>query len=268
MHMHAVFLLSVVAGLSIVSPGRGARKCFLTDSHPAVPMGLELCYMHSHKACCLPGFDKDIRGVYSALVPNGQGCMPGSHRIYSSLYALREYLCLPCDPQEALYRFESVQGDMKDGGLVPPSANSAAGEQTWRICRSFLYGKAGTQKGLWGRSGSRYDECGIIINSCLSTPVFNVSTGSFESPSSSCKASSELTIPSITFRDSPDPALEMLSRVPQSMPQIQIVIVDDSDPNYDYDKTPCFGRDAAATSVSAALSCLLTALALSQLLSL
>ncbi|KAG5467662.1 hypothetical protein CUR178_01308 [Leishmania enriettii] len=266
MRTDVLLLLVVVTGLAFVSPGQSADKCFLTDSHPTVPMGLELCYMHSHNACCLPGFDKEIWAAYSALVPNGQGCMPGSQHIYSSLYALRQYLCLPCDPNEPRYRFESVRGDMVDGGLVPPSANSVAGEQTWRVCRSFLYGKKGTQKGLWGNNGSRYADCGVIVSSCMSTPVFNISTGSFQSPSSSCKASNELTIPSNTFRNAPDPALKMLSRVPQSMPEFQIVVVDDSDPNYDYDRTPCFGRDAVATIASAALPLWLSAVALSRLL--
>ncbi|TPP47819.1 hypothetical protein CGC20_14165 [Leishmania donovani] len=205
-------------------PGRGARKCFVTDAAPAVPFGLELCYMHSHNACCLPGNDKDIQTAYSALVPKGQGCVAGSQRIYTSLYALRQYLCLPCDPKEPLYRFESVKGDMVDGGLVPPSTNSVAGEQTWRICRSFLYGKEGTRKGLWGHDGSRYAECGVIVSSCMSTPVFNITAASFQSPSPSCVASNELIIPSITFRGSPNPALEMLSMVTQSIPDFQIVI--------------------------------------------
>ncbi|AYU83327.1 hypothetical protein LdCL_350057900 [Leishmania donovani] len=267
MHLFALLLLlSLVIGLMLAVPGRGARKCFVTDAAPAVPFGLELCYMHSHNACCLPGNDKDIQTAYSALVPKGQGCVAGSQRIYTSLYALRQYLCLPCDPKEPLYRFESVKGDMVDGGLVPPSTNSVAGEQTWRICRSFLYGKEGTRKGLWGHDGSRYAECGVIVSSCMSTPVFNITAASFQSPSPSCVASNELIIPSITFRGFPNPALEMLSMVTQSIPDFQIVIVNDSDPNYDYDKTPCFGRDATAAVASATLSGWVSAVALVLLL--
>lgn len=241
----SLLLLVGVTVFVAVAPVWCADTCFLTDAPPNVPFGLQLCYMHSHAACCLPGFDQDIQNAYTALVPNGQGCVPGSQRVYASLYALREYLCLPCDPQEPSYRFESVKGDIVDGGVVPPSKNSVAGEQTWRICRSFLYGKEGSLEGLWGNDGSRYGECGVIVSSCMSTPVFNITSATFQTPSLTCTATNELIIPSVAYRDSPDPALEMLSMVAQSMPDFQFVIVDD-DPNYDYEKTPCFGRDSAA----------------------
>ncbi|GET93047.1 hypothetical protein, unknown function [Leishmania tarentolae] len=266
MHPFALLLVSLATGLMLAMPGQSADKCFVTDEAPSVPFGLELCYMHSHNACCLPGNDKDIQTAYEVLVPKGQGCVAGSHRIYTSLYALRQYLCLSCDPNEPSYRFESVKGDIVDGGLVPPSRNSVPGEQTWRICRSFLYGKEGTKKGLWGDNGSRYAECGIIVSSCMSTPVFNITTASFQSPSPSCPASNELIIPSIAFSGSPNPALKMLSMVTQTIPDFQIVIVDDSDPNYDYDKTPCFGRDTTVTVASASLSLWVSAVALTLLL--
>jgi hypothetical protein len=241
-----------------VLAGAASDKCFVTNNEPLVPFGLELCYMHSHKACCLPGFDQEIQTAYSALVPNGQGCGPGSQRIYTSLYALRQYLCLPCHPDEPSYRFESVKGDIVDGGVVPPSTNSLPGEQTWRICRSFLYGKAGSNQGLWGNQGSRYAQCGVTVSSCMATPVFNITSATFVTPSSTCKAVNELVIPSIAFEDAADPALEMLSAVVQSMPDFQIVVVNDSDPNYDFNKTPCFGRNSAmaiSTSVVAELWC-------------
>lgn len=233
--------------LTFAAAQTSSEKCFVTNKEPLVPYGLELCYMHSHRACCLPGFDQEIQTAYTNLVPNGQGCGPGSQRIYSSLYALRQYLCLPCNPDEPLYRFESVKGDIVDGGVVPPSISSVAGEQTWRICRSFLYGEAGSRQGLWGDGGSRYAQCGVFVSSCMATPVFNITTATFTTPSSSCKAVNELTIPSIAFEDASDPALEMLSMISQSMPDFQIVVVNDSDPNYDYDKTPCFGRNAAVS---------------------
>ncbi|KAK7198398.1 hypothetical protein NESM_000799400 [Novymonas esmeraldas] len=238
--------LVFVMAAALAMPSWGANKCFLTDAEPSVPFALGLCYMHSHNACCLPGFDQAIQEAYSALVPNGQGCVPGSQRIYASLYALREYLCLPCDPREPSYRFESIKGDIVDGGIVPPSRSSVAGEQTWRVCRSFLYGKEDTLEGLWGDGGSRYGECGVITSSCMSTPIFNVTSATFQRPSSSCKASNELIIPSVSFRGSADPALQMLSMVAQTMPDFQIVVVNDSDPNYDYEKTPCFGLDGVA----------------------
>lgn len=235
-------LLLLCVQLCVALARAADDKCFVTNKEPLVPYGLELCYMHSHQACCLPGFDQEIQTAYSSLVPNGQGCGPGSQRIYASLYALRQYLCLPCDPAEPSYRFESVVGDMVDGGVVPPSTNSVAGEQTWRICRSFLYGEAGTNEGLWGDQGSRYAQCGVFVSSCTATPVFNIATAEFERPSSSCTATNELVIPSLAFKDASDPAQAMLAAIVQSMPDFQIVVVNDSDPAYDYDKTPCFGR--------------------------
>ncbi|KPI87108.1 hypothetical protein ABL78_3820 [Leptomonas seymouri] len=236
-----LFIVALLCAMACAA----SDKCYVTDKRPLVPFGLELCYMHSHKSCCLPGFDKEIQTAYSNTVPKGEGCGPGSQRIFTSLYALREYLCLPCDPNEPSYRFESVKGDIVDGGVVPPSPSSVAGEQTWRICRSFLYGKLGSNQGLWGDRGSRYAECGVIVSSCIATPVFNIETATFQKPSSSCKPSNELVFPSVAFPGASDPALEMLASVTQSMPDFQIVVVNDSDPNYNYSKTPCFGRNEA-----------------------
>ncbi|KPA86665.1 hypothetical protein ABB37_00766 [Leptomonas pyrrhocoris] len=234
-----------VLALLFAQARAASKKCLVTDKTPFVPYGLELCYMHSHKACCLPGFDQEIQTAYSSLVPNGQGCGPGGQRIYASLYALRQYLCLPCDPSEPSYRFESVKGDIVDGGVVPPSAGSVAGEQTWRICRSFLYGAVSTNEGLWGDRGSRYAQCGVFVSSCMATPVFNITTATFEKPSSTCTPVNELVIPSVAFAGASDPAVTMLSVITQSMPDFQFVVVNDSDPKYDYNKTPCFGRNEA-----------------------
>lgn len=238
-----IILLFIAAPLSQAKTG---EKCYVTDEYSLVPFGLDLCYMHSHNACCLTAFDQDIKTAYLAVVAGGTGCKGGNQRIYSSLYSLREYLCLPCDPKEPSYRFESVKGDIVDGGIVPPSTNSVAGDQTWRICHSFLYGKPGSNQGLWGNNGARYSECGILLYSCQMTPVFNIATAEFEEVSSTCKAARELVIPSVALRESSDPGLDMLLRVAQTMSDFQIVVVNDSDPSYDYSKTPCFGRSVAS----------------------
>lgn len=248
----APLLALLVVSLSVpVTATSDDGICHTTGIPPKVPFALDVCYMHSHNACCLTGYDKEIKNAYSAIISGGSGCKPGAQRIRALLYSLLRYLCIPCDPNEPSYRFESVIGDQVDGGVVPPSLNSLPGELTWRVCQSFLYGPPGKHQGIWGVNGSHYDDCGIVLQSCLSTPIFNMETQRFTSPSPNCSSESDLLIPSVAFRNSPNPALEMLSLIAQTMADFQIVVVNDSDPAYNYEKTPCFGRSSAASHHSA-----------------
>lgn len=260
-----LFLLLIAAFVGTVS--WAANVCHTTGRTPSTPYGLGVCHMYSHNACCLSGYDGYIKNAYASLITGGTGCKPGNKRTHTMLYAFLKYLCIPCDPNEPSYRFESITGDIVDGGIVPPSANSNPGEQTWRICNSFLYGARGKDQGIWGQKASQYDECGVTLQTCLSTPIFNITTATFTYPSSTCQSSTDLTIPSIAFEASSDPALEMLSLVAQTMSDFQIVIVDDNNPLYDYKKTPCFGRSTdGAPSPVGFLSFVLALLAVTSCL--
>lgn len=239
----AAVLLFMSCGLACVAASGSDALCHSSGRRPLTPYGLELCYMHSHRGCCLSGFDTQyIVPAYEAVLPPGAGCGAGSQRAYASMYALRRFLCLPCDPSEPLYRLRSVDGDIAKGGIVPPSTNSQPSEFTWRVCRSFLYGKPGSVRGLWGDDGSRYDECGVVLQTCPATPLFNVDSGQFSFPPTTCPTGTELVLPSVTLAESTDPGVELLLRVAQTMPDFQMVIVDDSDPAFDPAKTPCFGQ--------------------------
>lgn len=232
----------------------GEEICHQTGRPPNTPYGLELCYMYSHNACCLAGYDEQIVTAYQSIIPGGSGCKPGSQRIHAMLYDFLRYLCIPCDPREPAYRFKSAVGDIVDGGIVPPSTSSSADDYTWRVCKSFLYGAPGKNEGIWGKNASQYNECGIGLQSCLATPIFNIETATFEYPTTSCTSETEIVIPSITFKDASSPALEILSRIAQTFSDFQIVIVDDRSPSYNYDLTPCFGRNDNAFLVSCPFS--------------
>lgn len=242
--LQSLFCLFVV--LCIVGIVVGAPICHSTGQTPRIPKGLDTCYMYSSKACCLPGYDRDyIRAAYMNIIPLGGGCRAGSQTIRAVFYDILRYLCLPCNPKEPLYRFESIKGDIVDGGIVPPSPQSKPGEYTWRICHSFLYGKPGSNEGIWGRNADHYEKCGINLQMCPATPLFDIATQEFEEPPEKCPIEPRVVIPSVAFEGATDPALQMLLHIAQSALDFQIVVVNDSDPKYNFAATPCFGKNAA-----------------------
>ncbi|EPY39583.1 hypothetical protein AGDE_04345 [Angomonas deanei] len=201
--------------------------------------------MYSHNSCCLAGYDQEIKAAYSNIIPGGPRCDAGSQVIYTSLYDLLRYLCLPCNPEEPSFRFETAVGDVAEGGVIAPIPGAAAGEYAWRICKSFLYGAPGSNEGIWGNGASQYDRCGIKINTCVMTPSIDAATLTVTEPSPSCTPETDIVIPSTAFASSTDPALDLLTRIAQTFADFQIVVVDDYDPLYDRSKTPCFGHNAA-----------------------
>lgn len=236
-------LLLLIAALTLVLPSVSAEDvCFSTRAAPTTPYGLDLCHIYAKNACCLPSYDQTIKSAYQSIVPYGPGCTPGSQMVFAMLYDIMLYLCLPCNPEEPSFRLESARGDMVDGGVVPPAIGAAPGEYTWRVCRSFLYGPKGSNRGLWGDKASQYDTCGLHLQSCQATPIFDINTSTFLDPPSTCSSELQLTIPSVAFAGSADPGLEMLSLVAQTNPYFQMVVVDDESDAYSFDKTPCFGR--------------------------
>lgn len=235
--------------------------CFITGKLPTKPLGTDFCTEFASLSCCLPSFDiNTIQPAYYGVIPQGPGCGSTKHTIRAAYSSLRRFSCLPCDPKEPQYRFRSIEGDVAFGGTVPPSPASAATDFTWRICKTFLYGRnAGASKrGLWGNSASHFDSCGVNVQTCAQNPVYDVVNANFSKLDSTCTSSADLVIPSVAYKDSSTPASDMLQYIAQTIPGFQFVVVDDEDANFNMKKTPCFGADVTSASAT-----LLTSVAVS-----
>lgn len=228
------------------------HTCFVSGLPPSTPAGTDFCTDFASLSCCLPGFDVNtVQEAFFGLIPQGPGCGSSKHSVRAAYSALRSFSCLPCDPREPEYRFRSQIGDIVNGGVVPASPTAADDEFTWRICKTFLYGRErGTLKrGLWGRNASHFTTCGLMLPQCKSSRVYNTTSETFIDLDPACKSEDvDLLIPTLAFGGFDDPAVEMLSYVPQSIGGFQFVVVDDEDPSFSFSSTPCFGSDSAASS--------------------
>lgn len=266
--MH-LFALVALFGLSaaILEPSYFAEhndSCIVSGHPPSQPLGSDFCTQFASKSCCLPSFDVNhVQEAFLAVIPQGPGCGATKHSVRAAYSALRRFACLPCDPMEPQYRFLSSQGDIAHGGVVPAATDVDDTTFTWRICRSFFYGRQSGQlrRGLWGTNASHFDKCGVNIGQCKALPVFNVSNRTFSVPDPDCTSTdTDLVIPSVAFADFDDPAAEMLSYLPQTIGGFRFVVVDDEDPSFDFRATPCFGSDvnSAAAAARALVSLMLS----------
>lgn len=245
--------------------------CMLTGLLPSEPPGADFCSQFTSKSCCLPSYDLNtIQPNYLAIVPQGPGCGATKHSIRASYSAFRSLVCLPCDPKEPQYRFLSAMGDTASGGLVPADPNAGATDFTWRICKSFFYGRGrGTLKrGMWGTNASHLDKCGLNVQTCRQTSYFDPVALTWTRPNPNCTGSAaDLIVPSVAYSGVTDPAVDLTSYLPVNIPNFQFVVVDDEDQAFSFAATPCFGSDVSAAPALQSIFIAILTLAVSAALS-
>lgn len=237
------------------------NTCMASVQTPRQPAPLEFCYWLNDNACCLPAHDASIMAAYEALLSLGAGCAPAKHSVRAAFYEIRQLICLPCHPREPAFRFRTRDGDEHLGGNI--SGDSAAAEDhfTWRVCKSFLYGRSGKRDGgLWGVDGHKFDACGVQQpGDCSKFKQwgYNATSGSWIEgpagfPPGPCDAS--LIVPSVEFAGLEDPAEKMAQMVPSLFSNFNFVVVDDLDPRFNARATPCFGAAGGAASAVLAVT--------------
>jgi hypothetical protein len=241
------------------------QTCYVSGLAPGEPAGTDFCTDFAALSCCLPGYDiNKAQAAFFDLIPQGPGCGSSKHSVRAAYSALRTFSCLPCDPREPQYRFQTQVGDIVNGGVVPGSPTSSPDEFTWRICRSFIYGRnnGALRRGLWGSNASHFTRCGLMLSQCKASRVFNSSNLTFSELDASCDSSAtDLIIPGLAFEGLDDPGVELLSYVPQSINGFQFVVVDDEDPSFSFARTPCFGAESSSSTLVALTATLLSLLA-------
>jgi hypothetical protein len=213
--------------------------CMASQRRPAMPRPLEFCYWLNDVSCCTPANDADAKAAFVAFTSLGSGCAPADHRIRSAYREVRRFSCLACDPKEPRYRVSSLLGDTGAGGTIAADPAARPGDFVWRICLSFFFGKDG-KSGLWGGDGRKFDACGIRA------PAGSATT---------------FSLPSVAFAGmaQADLAAAFVQQLPTILANFSAVVVNDSDPNFNYTNTPCFAR-AAPLSASCVLQLLVLAL--------
>lgn len=238
--------------------------CFVSGLSPREPAGTDFCTDFASLSCCLPGYDVNtVQAAFYNLIPAGPGCGSSKHSVRAAYSSIRKFSCLPCDPLEPQYRFQTQVGDIVNGGVVAGSPSADPTEFTWRVCRTFLYGRqqGALRRGLWGNNGSHFTQCGLMLPQCKASPVYNATNQTFAALDPSCTSTElDLLIPALAFGDAEDPAVELLSYVPQSIGGFQFVVVDDEDPAFSYAHTPCFGRESSSATVATTMVFAISAL--------
>lgn len=245
------------------------HTCATTGLPPREPEGLHFCTQYSTRSCCLPSFDlNSIAEDFNQIVPMGPGCGIYRHSAKAAYAFIQRLTCLPCDPQEPSYRFLTKLGDQDLGGVVPPVAGAADDDFTWRICRSFLYGRdhGVSRRGLWGSNASHFDKCGLNVKKCAVAPRLDATTGTFVAVDPTCTDESfDMVVPSVWFAEAEEPAESLLQYVPVQLPGFKFVVVNDESAAFRFQATPCFGKDRSASSRALVSVTALVILFLSQL---
>lgn len=213
--------------------------CFASTQPAQKPFPLEFCYWLNDNSCCVPGTDLVAENAFYGMVSTGAGCSPSDHKVRAINNEMRDFLCMPCDPNEPSYRFLTAVGDMAAGGVNGPSASAAPDDFTWRICASFLYGKD-DKSGLWGGDGSKFDQCGVLLQTGNAT-------------------SAQMIFPRAEYGDVADnqhqAAQNFLSVLPMWLPGFSFVITDDiTNTSFNYTATPCFRGTNSASSKAIAMA--------------
>lgn len=110
---------------------------------------LPMCKMYTSKACCRPIQDAETQWAFSTLVDVADRCIQNINKHH---FPLREFFCIPCDPDQSKYLF------------VSKDENTTENSGKVKICKSFL-------DEMWpvGEDGSidsekfKYDDCGFTI---------------------------------------------------------------------------------------------------------
>jgi hypothetical protein len=232
-------------------------ECIVSAKPAVKPEGLEFCHWYNSKSCCVPQLDSDTQEIYGHAVALGLSCSISKHQIKVTYNAVREWYCLGCDPDEPKYRFKSKLGDKNlPGGQADGDPKAADNKVTWRVCKSFLFGNAGNG-GLWGKDGSMYDKCGILMeNKCdggkqvVWNPNQNNKDGAVMQTEFSVlqgwdpfMCGDNLIIPSKEYVSEKEPAEAFLRAIPPpgfGDVGFDFVITDDSKADFNRDATPCF----------------------------
>jgi hypothetical protein len=240
------------------------QSCMASTKKPTTlanpPRALEFCYWYNDGSCCTPGNDALAKEKFFGLIEVGPGCSPSDHHVRATNRELREFMCMGCYPMEPKYRFLTAIGDAHlPGGQTGGDATAPVDDFTWRVCASFLYGKD-DKSGFWGKGGEKYDKCGINLRTpCVDHPQlgFNVTSNSFVSsgvsvlpPDLDC--GDDMVFPSSEYGTGRPAARQMLSALPQWIPNFKYVVTDDiANSSFRYNETPCF-RGSGAEHVSLA----------------
>lgn len=238
--------------------------CISSGLTPSEPAGLTFCVWYHKNSCCLPAIDNEILENYFSTVSLGPGCASASHENKATHREIRDLMCMPCDPHEPRFRFSTKQGDIAQGGKIPGDPTAPDGDFTWRICKSFLYGKD-AKSGLWGDGGRKYDRCGFYHSpDCAMHPQYGYdpATGTWiQSPfpaqaSDGHSCDPQLIIPRLEFEGTTDPAERLMQFLPMVLPvDFKFVVVDDMEAGFNYQATPCFrGSGAAGLLISIAFN--------------
>ena len=240
------------------------NHCMMTGRLPERPAPLSFCYWFNDLSCCVPGWDLDIGNAFVEVSDLGQGCSPSKHSVKSAYFQIREWMCLGCDPKEPTYRFRTNVGDAHlPGGQNPPDSAAPDEDFTWRLCKSWLYGKDG-KSGLWGNNASKYDLCGIqFLNDCSAIKQWGYDPGTGQFVESSIPildgwdpgmCAGDVIFPGIEFGNDPEPAASLLQIIPQFTPDFKFVITDDNATDFNREATPCYRGAAGSVSVMLSLA--------------
>lgn len=182
-------LLAVIAVLT-VNAARAAEQCVTgyngedlstitplpngKSQKPTLP--LHPCGDYSEDACCPNIGAQEIADAFDHLMNlGGTGGVPiDDERCIQDAKirheALKEYMCLYCNPKHMQYmgccsnpsNDTSTCLDAKPALYGQSGCNDPSKVNTVRLCKSWVEKETG-YGGLWGKDGSRYDSCGMMI---------------------------------------------------------------------------------------------------------
>jgi hypothetical protein len=249
------------------------EKCLASTQNPKKPLPLEFCHFHNDNSCCTPGNDAIAKDAFYGLLAVGYGCSASDHNVRATYSEVRHFMCMGCHPEEPTYRFRLTDGD---GGNIAADPAAAPDSFAWRVCESFLQGRDLTS-GLWGADATKYDRCGVNMPSTCqgvpfagydtSTSSFVYSTDTYVPPGANC--GSEMIYPKAEYgadaESQRQAAQQFLAALPQWLPNFKFVIVNDTQPGFNYTATPCFRGGSSAMGrfigVAVALAAFVTYLA-------
>lgn len=115
-------------------------SCWALEGPPEQPTyKLPMCKMYNENACCAPIHDAETQWAYETLVNVADRCL---QYVNEEHFALREFFCIACDPEQNKYMSMTEDDDDNWGEI--------------RICKSFA-------DRVWSQGGKDYDRCGFMI---------------------------------------------------------------------------------------------------------
>jgi hypothetical protein len=192
---------------------------YVTHSPSVQARYLKFCQDYYNLACCIPGHDLENQLQFENLIAGlGPGCK--NPMMYPEI---RYYYCLGCDPEQPKYT--TYVNSTSNGQKVFV-------EDEIRVCKSFV-------KFLW--TNPTYPDCGVMkSNPCPD------SWGDNGFDPYTC--GDDLILPGVEFSD----GIDFINAFkPPGLDEFTFVEVDDTVPDYDETKTPCWSAEAFTKSSSA-----------------